>query len=1545
MLTLTATMQTALTPRTTADSISRIRSLVWEVYGSDYLANVDGQFDPADAIALWAKGSLTWLGHAYQRRIVSHSSIDQFIDGKFNNATLTIENADRYLSAFVVTNNVNGMRLVARYVPSTSTTLADSVVRFVGRLEAPSGDIDRDQGDLTAKEELASLDIEIPRKKVSPEDPEGRSPNDPLFEGFLFNARPSSIKFVETETSRKFFFFSKKKDVVKYSQWAAVSETDGAVVPLIAGRVQRQGLPVFWTDIGFYIIGIWVYSGHKITSLTNFQLPDTNYVFYGPWATEIKKQSHVHLGDPGGTGTNATADTIDNTYPQNTALLSKTGYAGFAIGGPESESQPFANPQMDSVPTLVAIVCGECDLPDGGGVFNQKGFSDSPVYLARMVLTAPEFFGLDSRLVYDGELPAIHAERQRPIIDKSNGEFLALMSHDASALLDGRLTRLNSTGLIDSRYFRHIVDSAYPDPLVTNRDDVFSVAPGGDAASGGDQQFSNGVGISGQSVASSAWKYYYIDTPVGAAQLQITATGSGDGASFMKLGSKPTLTDFDTFAYTASPQVMTIENPDAGRWWIGIAGFQPDGTPAAGLSYSIIAIYEGGMVGQVLPIRTAIRKAYTLNVPLTDTSNAIDFFNNVVLASFRGYRITDSAGRQRIRAKKASDSSYLMSAASIGATSLLVANVEPWRASLDGYLLIGVGLTTSETRKITSALYAPTTGNAVTLAVSGTGLVASGATLSGGSTTVPSSGTVSVNSLAAVDTVLTVTVFGIPITYTVTANDDVNSIAGMLSVSINADPNLRQYVRAVWNGAHLVTIYCTIGTLGFASALVNAHPAQLASPIVAPTATSTTSGTLEPGIYYLGYSLVDGSGNETLMSPLQTITITSGHKVSVSSLGTLPSGAAEVNWYFSPAHDDDHVQFLLTNVGGSFTINTVPDPDSDFPPGMNTTGGETIRVMEVFNERNIRKDTFKWVPSQSQTNQVTGTFNDAPNGFKPQPITVNDIAHQRAVRKINKKEINLSGVDNFSQASRLCHATLAEERDAGTRWKWATDDGGIPFEVGDVVCVNGNYVDPSGTVQKEFVNVPVMLESTSLSEDFDVSFVGVFYSTSLLEGQTGRKPVVIPTTLKYFTEAPPVASNVVITLDDNFLTGFIGDFDFGSTAGIQRGLIFIKGPNATEPDDSEYKLLDVVLPDALNHGHFELRAAIGGNYWIKIVTQSQFGQSASSGHPVTKARIVIAAMTDPDITKDASDDWLITALNHPRLVEMPADCVCEVWSGTPGSSTLKRTLHMVTGTTQAAILNADHTTWTEGTPNVSSWANKNNLFGHPFGGVTIQKITQPFQRFDFNIKAAGTHGEIADLGSTSGSGIAVALQHFDDADIGAGFANVIFADAPLSVEWTYDSANDIDGTVTETIRSFATVLKTTHNVDPGYGGVSIVSHEAVEAGRPGPRYTFLVNGNEFAVYRDFKPAGGNIALAKVTVNPIDYPLRLVATDVRSSGGEDFIVRSIMFGGSIFPSTIYARREQIEDFGAVQTTLHLRLYQASPNPSIIPDGEPLDITVP
>lgn len=1243
MLTLTTNMVTALQTRTSAASISRVRTILFEIYSSDTYPDVDGLFDPADAIALWAKASTTWLGLEYQRRVVSHSGFSRHMSGEFDSVSLTIENADRYFSAFLATNNVDGTRLVCRYInDDLSDTLEDSVVCFVGRLQAPEGDIDREQGDLTAQEELASLDREIGSRRVSAHDPNGRSPNDPRFQGFAFTARPSSIRYSVTEMGTRFGFLPKKKEQIKHAQWSSQSGSEDAVLPLISGRVQLAGLETFWTDIDFFIIGIWVFAGHKITAIRAFQLPDPNYIFYGPWATELQQQEHVHLGDLGGTGTNATPDTIEDTYPQNKALLSGTAYVGFAIGGPEAETQPFANPQMDDVPTLVAIVLGESDLPDGFGVFNQKGFTDSPVYAARRVLVGPEYFGLDPRLVYDGELPAIHAERSRPIIDRTNGELLFLTAEDAAYLSAGRLTRVSSTGLLDSRYYRHLLDSAYPDPLITNIANPFPVSTTTpDVLVGGDHALINGVTLTGQSVTVGAWKYYQFEVPLGTEQLLVVATGAGDAELYTAANRKPTQTDYDGFAYNPSPEVLTHSNPVAGIWWFGVRG--RTGTT----TFTILATATGGTSGLVVPIKPRTRKAWTFNVPLTDTSNASDFFHDVVLASGRLYKVTDSAGRIDIRQKKSADSSYLIADAADTDTSVLVGNVEPWIASVQGYLLIGVGSTTSETRAITDAEYDPTTGDAITLAVSGTGLTASGATLAGGSSSLPSSGTVTVSSLAAVGTLLTVTVWGIPITYTIDSEDDRKTIAAQITDLINADPNLRQYVRATWNGAYVCTIYSTVGVLSFATGLANDHVAQVDSPVTAPTASATGSGTLDPGDYFLGYSLVDGSGNETLMSPLKRVTIAASQKVSVTSLGALPSGAAEVNWYFSPAVGDDDVRKLLTNAGGAFTIDDVANFDEDFPSSVNSTGGETIRIREVFNQFNTRVGSLKAVPSRSKINQVSGYFIDSANGFKRTQVIANDKAHQDLVKKINKKEISLSGVDNFSQASRLVHATLAEERDGGKRWKWRSDDGAIPLEIGDVVAINEYKVNLETLVTENIlVNQPVMIEDWNLQEDFDVALTGMIYSSSLLEGQVGRKPIVVATTLKYLTDPPPVATDLVLTQADNYLTGILVDFEFGDFVGGQLAHVFMKGPSfvlpAVEPDDSEYKLVDTVYPDANQHGHLQIRATSAGTYWIKVVTQSAYGRSATTGHPEASILIRPNAPTGFTLVKLSNNDRVET---------------------------------------------------------------------------------------------------------------------------------------------------------------------------------------------------------------------------------------------------------------------------------------------------------------
>ena len=507
----------------------------------------------------------------------------------------------------------------------------------------------------------------------------------------------------------------------------------------------------------------------------------------------------------------------------------------------------------------------------------------------------------------------------------------------------------------------------------------------------------------------------------------------------------------------------------------------------------------------------------------------------------------------------------------------------------------------------------------------------------------------------------------------------------------------------------------------------------------------------------------------------------------------------------------------------------------------------------------------------------------------------------------------------------------------GGSWPGAFDYQENPFD-------SGNYELITSASQPSGIGVA---DATTLEDDVDVTVwdevselvINFYYDPQLSSASTGD--VEDNPNLNLIAIKNPSTGDVECVQFKNATPGvaaspFVAQYTLDT---------FLRGRFESQNNVASHTSADeVVFIDSTIKPRRQAKEDISKTLRFKFQTSGQFLDSVPVVEQVLYGNsLKPSQMTDPVTVLDASEDWRISATGHPKQNEEPAEYVCEVWESADRSdpADIKRTLSMVTGTTQAALLSADYTSYDDsaGMYVTTTWAFKNNLLGHPYFGVTVPKITSSFQRFDFSMKRVGDDGGIADFGSGQ---FRVALQYFEDSFLGTGAATINLTVSPLSIEWTYDAANDIDGTVTETIRSFSTVLKTTHNVDPGYGGLSIVSHEAVETGRAGQRYTFLLNGNEFAVYRDYKPAGGNIPLAKVTVNPATFPLRLVA-NCDSSSGDDFIVRSIMFGGLLQPTTIYARREQVEDFGSAQSTLHLRLYQTSRIPGI--QGRPLDITVP
>lgn len=105
----------------------------------------------------------------------------------------------------------------------------------------------------------------------------------------------------------------------------------------------------------------------------------------------------------------------------------------------------------------------------------------------------------------------------------------------------------------------------------------------------GDTALTSGVTLTSQSVAKSAWKYYYIDVPSGATSLTFaTTSATGDVDIYTQFNAKPTSSAYTCRPYSSSGnETCTATNPSAGRWWLGVYGY-------AAASYSVTATVVQG---------------------------------------------------------------------------------------------------------------------------------------------------------------------------------------------------------------------------------------------------------------------------------------------------------------------------------------------------------------------------------------------------------------------------------------------------------------------------------------------------------------------------------------------------------------------------------------------------------------------------------------------------------------------------------------------------------------------------------------------------------------------------------------------------------------------------------------------------------------------------------------------------------------------------------------------------------------------------------------
>lgn len=675
-------------------------NVLCEFYENDILPGDDG-FNPADAVLRVGNTETIFLGRTYARYVQDIGTISRTITKQFNSVSLTLDNADRAMAAFVlnIATPLEGMYLVIRVVSGefTATTLSDSFVVFTGKCEKPY-DADGLTIKLIARQYIGSIEEEIPWRTFSPEDERGVLATDPLFEGFLFSAKPGTITYKERVRRGGFAgILGLKKTVTRtlpFSNHQGV-EVD-RTVPLILGRAQVQFLPVAYIDAGTQINTLYAICEGPIKKFFDLRVITSGYEFASV-ADSNPEVDQFHFGYPGNTNgqvpflNNLSGGIPGNGYYSNTAMMS-TAFYGTEVS------------QDDPAPETIAVMMGMIiPVPDESQDFTLTDWTDNPAFQVRWVLTHSRTFNLNAAFINDLQCIKTACYCDDPVLDQTDGERILLQAGDEASY--GILfRRYHSTALFTPEYFKHYFLDDGQDPL--------------------------------PELTLPAAEFY---------------------------------------------------NP-------------ADGTPT------------------LTPL-TLVRRRFSSNINLTERMKLADFLFDVLLTTFRGYLVQNAAGKIDIKCKRPADNTIVRSDSLAGDTEIAVNTVLPWVASMDGSVIVGNDLLTSEVREVIGTRYSAVA-NDITLVV-GSGLTRSGATLTGGDDDSPATGMVTVTGLGT----LTITIDGHAVVYTTVAADTTSTAAAMLTQFLKADPTFQTYLKFTWSPVTptIISIQSKLGFLELADALARDH--------------------------------------------------------------------------------------------------------------------------------------------------------------------------------------------------------------------------------------------------------------------------------------------------------------------------------------------------------------------------------------------------------------------------------------------------------------------------------------------------------------------------------------------------------------------------------------------------------------------------------------------------------------------------------------------------------------------------------------------------
>lgn len=225
-----------------------------------------------------------------------------------------------------------------------------------------------------------------------------------------------------------------------------------------------------------------------------------------------------------------------------------------------------------------------------------------------------------------------------------------------------------------------------------------------------------------------------------------------------------------------------------------------------------------------------LRQKYTFNGALSDKISILEFLNELVFPTFKGFLNYGPNGKIQIRNKRKADNSYIRSDTKYLDEKVSVFNVLPWVRDNSGYLLVGVSLETAEICEVVGIEYSTACNNMpITVTTTGGVSASTSITMSGGSKSAPAYGYIDIEGSISAGSTVAVTFDdgddAFVVSYSADGTENAESFARMLTAYLNANPQFNSFLSAYVLNSNLkrIIIRCETGYLNLNKGLEYIH--------------------------------------------------------------------------------------------------------------------------------------------------------------------------------------------------------------------------------------------------------------------------------------------------------------------------------------------------------------------------------------------------------------------------------------------------------------------------------------------------------------------------------------------------------------------------------------------------------------------------------------------------------------------------------------------------------------------------------------------------